>query len=253
MVMTALVSFGGMSVCADDTLPSAQITASDLEEKAEVKAPSDSKADALLPRETLKSGILQSGSLVIELKDQKADAKTAFSVIQVADIKDGAYCLRAPFESCKVDLNNLKNTQDMERAAATFSEQLSKAKGQNVYTLTLDQNKKSQKQTLPVGVYLICAKDDADEAIAPSLVAIPSFEEEKKQMVYDLTVNPKLVPKKTQPSHSDTRAVPANKRAIHHMGDASMTETYFGASIALLLILLAVNLPFIQQKRKTDK
>lgn len=133
------------------------------------------------------------GSIKVSLpdtsgKNDKANVK--FSLSKVADVVDGEYKMLDSYSSANVDLNNLKNANDLEIAANMLKEVAT-----SDTTLVTDSNGVCSIDDLDVGVYLLYATDIAKyENITPFLISIPVWNDADKTMSFDVEVIPKHTP-----------------------------------------------------------
>ncbi|WP_308779982.1 hypothetical protein [uncultured Clostridium sp.] len=154
-----------------------------------------SVGDVTLPNNELLQEIKeeQKGSILIQLEDtQKALDKenVKFSISKVADVIDGEYKLLDNLTSVNIDLNTLKNSNELEVAANKLSKVV---EHENI--ATTDNSGKGKIEDLEVGVYLVKAIDIANyENITPFLISIPTCNEVDKTMDYDVNAIPKHTP-----------------------------------------------------------
>lgn len=151
--------------------------------------------DVTLPNNELLQEIKeeQKGSILIQLEDtQKALDKenVKFSISKVADVIDGEYKLLDNLTSTGIDLNNLKNSNELEVAANKLAKVV---EHENI--IATDNSGKGKIEDLEVGVYLVKAIDIANyENITPFLISIPTWNEVDKTMDYDVNAIPKHTP-----------------------------------------------------------
>lgn len=151
--------------------------------------------DVTLPNNELLQEIKeeQKGSILIQLEDtQKALDKenVKFSISKVADVIDGEYKLLDNLTSTGIDLNNLKNSNELEVAANKLAKIV---EHENI--IATDNSGKGKIEDLEVGVYLVKAIDIANyENITPFLISIPTWNEVDKTMDYDVNAIPKHTP-----------------------------------------------------------
>lgn len=133
----------------------------------------------------------QHGSITISLNDTEDSLPkkdVVFSLTKVADIIDGRYETIEEFESLNIDFNELKTAEQMQDAA----EKLKDASTKEDQTTITDETGTAVFTDIPIGVYLVHAKDIAEyERIMPGLIAIPTWNEEAKDMTFDITMFPK--------------------------------------------------------------
>lgn len=147
----------------------------------------------LLPKEIIKNDYIvenKTGSITIQLEDIESSndkSNVKFLMTKVADIIDGKYELDSAYSFFEVDLNDIKNSNELESAANKLANEVSVGD-----TLVTDSNGKIEVKELTVGVYLIKAIDTANyDNITPFLVSIPVWDESTKNMSYDVNILPK--------------------------------------------------------------
>ena len=164
-----------------------------------------------------------------------------FSLLKVADIEMGEYVLLDDYV-VDVDLNNIKNAAELESAAIKIANIADYGE-----TKKTDANGRIEYDDLEVGVYLLEATDvksnEKYDEVTPLLVAIPTFDEEKGQMSYDITVNPKHSPRET----------PKDEGKKSPSTDAQTYAPYFFGGAAVLAVLLIVTNVALKTKKKADK
>lgn len=160
----------------------------------------------LLPKEVIDNDYVvenKTGSITIQLEDIEAPndkSNVKFSMTKVADVVDGRYELASEYSLVNIDLNNIKNSNELDAASNKLASVVSVGD-----TLVTDSNGKIEVKDLNVGVYLIKATDTANyHNITPFLVSIPVWDESTKNMSYDVNI----LPKHNQPPKIDTPDVP---------------------------------------------
>ena len=144
---------------------------------------------AQVPKESAKL------TVYFHARDEKISG-AEFSIYQTAKIKqlfDGT----ADFESVDpfTDVSNM--TQEEAKAAAVkFAAMPAKEKAKAV----TDADGNAVFEGLEAGIYLVKETDQEDkaedyESAEPFLVAVPSYDQQKKQWNYDVTASPKTEPK----------------------------------------------------------
>lgn len=143
------------------------------------------------------------GSITIRLEDTKNNCpKGDVHIIaaKIAEIVDGEYVLHSGYSDTGIDLNEIKNANELASAAEKL-EQL-KPKGIEVVT---DYDGVAIITDLSAGMYLVYACDLAEyENIMPSLVSNPMWNEEKGNMVYDIEILAKHAPDLESPGTPQT-------------------------------------------------
>lgn len=181
------------------------------------KASSDGDT-ILLPKEIIENDYVvenKTGSITIQLEDIEAPndkSNVKFLMTKVADIIDGKYELNSAYSFWEVDLNNIKNSNELESAANKLANIVSVGD-----TLVTDSNGKIEVKDLSVGVYLIKAIDTENyDNITPFLISIPVWDESTKNMAYDVNILPKhsKPPKINNPDVPDTNY---NSNSVKYM------------------------------------
>lgn len=133
------------------------------------------------------------GSITIKLTDTaggRAKNGVKFGVTKVADIKKGEYVTIDSYAEAGVDFNAIKKANEMETAARSLRKIVTPEN-----TIMTNESGVAEVKDLSVGVYLVYVMDVAGyENITPFLIAIPTFDNIDKEMIYDVTVLPKHSP-----------------------------------------------------------
>ena len=176
------------------------------------------------------------GNITVTLSDgAKGTVKKdiEFSCLKVADIVAGEYVLLDEYSSLDLDLNDIKNASDLEEISVKIADVASYGE-----TLKTDANGKLTFDELEVGVYLIEATDiesnEKYDEVTPLLVSIPTFDEDKGQMKYDLNVIPKHEERKTPTPEKPSKGSPSTDAPSYSM-------YYFGGAAGVLVLLVVVN------------
>lgn len=144
----------------------------------------------------------EQGSIHIKLTDGAAGTNkqnVVFSYAKVADWNDGTYEVTEQFSTSGVDLEQIETAVQMEEAAFEFAAIMKEEDG----SAMTDEQGETEISGLKTGVYLLTVKDQADyEEIVPFLVAIPTWNEYSKEMLYDIEVLPKHTPIPKEPKES---------------------------------------------------
>lgn len=181
------------------------------------------------------------GSITIELTDgEKGSLKDGvkFAYTHIADIENGSYRLMDDYQSA-VDLNNIRNAEELEDAAERLNERVMKADG-NVIT---DKNGVAVIEDLKVGVYLLTVEDQANyEMVAPVLLSIPTWNEVDGKMMYDVKVIPKHTPNVKEELQEEIPNAPQTNVE-------NRTGQYLGIA-AILLIISVIIFAFNNKKQK---
>lgn len=167
-----------------------------------------------------------------------------FSCTKVADIDGGEYILSDAYSGTGVDLMGIETAKDMESAA----KKLADAAGNDKISTT-DSAGKLVYKNLEIGVYLLEATNtDKYDNVTPFLISIPTWDESKGDMMYDVTVIPKH---EAKPGKSVTPGTAVGKGAPQTNVDSHIVE-YFGGAVVVLILLVVVNKAF-GKKRKVSK
>lgn len=181
------------------------------------------------------------GTISVQLTDGKQGTSKSgikFVCTKVADIEKGEYIKIDAFKDVDVDLNKLNSAKDLESAAAKFAKKADAASSNAV----TDENGKLVFSDLEVGVYLIAAEDKAEyDVITPSLVAVPTWNEENGEMSYEMAVEPKHSPRPDKPGE--------NPNAPQTNVDSPVL-LYFGGAAILIVAGVVGNVIYKKHKKK---
>ncbi len=151
-------------------------------------------SQTLLDKEKLDKLEEKTGSISLTLTDGKpgtSKAGISFSCVKVADVIDGKYVLLEPYKLEGLDLNDLENAEELEIAASNIAKFVDE---ENLSAKT-DENGKLVFDNLDIGVYLLEAVNtETYDIIMPTLISIPTWDETKEVMAYNLDVAPKHTP-----------------------------------------------------------
>lgn len=146
------------------------------------------------------------GSISVRLEDtseNRTKKGVVIGVVKVADVIGGQFEMDKAYASSGVDLNNIRNANELGIAAEKLVRNTAGEKAEQ--TITTDADGTGKTEALPVGVYLLYPVDTAQyDDLSPLLVSIPSFDDKKGEMVYDIEV----LPKHTVPVQEGKRSVP---------------------------------------------
>lgn len=178
------------------------------------------------------------GSITIKLSDIKSNVSkegVEFSLSKIADGKDGVYKVKEEYSNVKVDLSNIKTASDLELAAGLFKESAKTDK-----LIKTNFNGECSINNLDIGVYLVYAKNIADyDNITPFLISIPSWDENKKSMSYNIQVIPK-----------HTKIIEKEKSKIPDTGYNNKTFMYFTIGS---ILLVGSGILFFGMRKKVNK
>lgn len=194
----------------------------------------NSKGEQMLPTKEQLAEVKEekTGSITIQLTDGKAGSNKngiRFSCVNVADVIAGEYVLDTRYQQSGVDLNGV----DSAAALKTVAEKLSGYRTGEEKTATTDQNGAVSFSNLEVGVYLIQGEDNPTfDVIEPALIAIPTWSDEEKEMLYEVTMEPKHTPRPDQPNHTAPQTG-LQDRTLYYLAGA-------GGCIAVAGVLLLI-------------
>lgn len=194
----------------------------------------NSKGEQTLPTKEQLAEVKEekTGSIAIQLTDGKAGSNKngiRFSCVKVADVVAGEYVLDTRYQQSGVDLNGV----DSAAALKTVAEKLSGYRTGEEKTATTDQNGAVSFSNLEVGVYLIQGEDNPTfDVIEPALIAIPTWSDEEKEMLYEVTMEPKHTPRPDQPNHTAPQTG-LQDRTLYYLAGA-------GGCIAVAGVLLLI-------------
>lgn len=194
----------------------------------------NSKGEQTLPTKEQLAEVKEekTGSIAIQLTDGKAGSNKngiRFSCVKVADVIAGEYVLDTRYQQSGVDLNGV----DSATALKTVAEKLSGYRTGEEKTATTDQNGAVSFSNLEVGVYLIQGEDNPTfDVIEPALIAIPTWSDEEKEMLYEVTMEPKHTPRPDQPNHTAPQTG-LQDRTLYYLAGA-------GGCIAVAGVLLLI-------------
>ena len=130
------------------------------------------------------------GSIEIILTDgEKGTSKenVEFEYIKVADLINGEYYVLKQYEKAAIDFNNIKYSNQIDEAAQKLDKYVVEGK-----TVKTDSKGEAIMNDLEVGVYLLRVVDKANyEQVTPTLISIPTWNQEEDTMDYHITLIPK--------------------------------------------------------------
>lgn len=140
---------------------------------------------------TPQKGIGNISIILNDTEDNAPKGDVELGIIKVADEDEGLYYLVEPFSDSKIDLNTIETTAELDSTAKQFVEMVKepdmKVKTSPAGTCVV--------KGLEAGVYLIYPIDLASyDHITPVIVAIPTFNEDSGEMMYNLSIEPKHHP-----------------------------------------------------------
>lgn len=106
---------------------------------------------------------------------------------QVAKMKQGEFELEFPFEKSGVNLNVLRTAKQLEEAASELATYAKEG-----FLVETDEEGTAIIGNLDEGVYLINSMEsESGEAMLPTLLYLPTWDEVEGEMLYDITIVPK--------------------------------------------------------------
>lgn len=139
------------------------------------------------------------GSISVRLTDGKAGTSKGgvrFYCAKIADVTDGEYVLLDAYKDSSVDLNAIRNADDLKAAAERLAEKRKEGTTDQSASGITDGSGGVLFSGLDAGVYLIQAEDTKNyDAVEPSLIAIPTWSDAEGEMLYDVAIEPKHTPK----------------------------------------------------------
>lgn len=244
LLSAVVVSSFAMPVCASSTT---EVTSSKTEIESSLivdKEGNNKGGNSLLPNDKLSKVEIRKGTINVSLSDGKSGTSkkdVEFSCLKVADIKAGEYVLDSTYSKLGLNLNNLKNASDLESAATKLAESAGNGKGSVNKT---DTSGSLSFTDLSVGVYLIRATDSSNyDDVTPLLVSIPTWDETKGDMLYEVNVVPKHTPKPVKPEGNTPNKENGStgNRVTPQTNLNSPILFYFGGAAGLLAVLIIVN------------
>lgn len=252
MASTMILSFA-MPVCAADLIgqhteatDNTQQAGADNSSNADsglIVDDEGSKGDnSLLDSDKLNEVKAKTGSISVKLTDGKSGTSkenVEMSCLKVATIKGGEYVLDEAYKSLNIDLNSIQNATDLEKAATALAE-----KSGNGTLMKSDASGAVSFDDLEVGVYLLKAtKTSSYDDVTPSLIAIPTWDESKGEMAYDVNVTPKHTPK---PDSTKTTKTAPQTNVNSPVG------LYLGGAAIVAATLAGVNVVSKKSKKKSE-
>ena len=187
----------------------------------------------------------KTGSIEIELTEgAKGTSRenVIFGYTKIAELKGGEYYLLDTYKASGVDLNTIERAIDLDEAAKIIETYKKQVDG----TVTTDSQGKAIIKDLEIGVYLLNVENKAKyEDVSPALIAIPTFDEEERQMVYDLTIYPKHNP---SPGTIITTTPPHGPKT----GDVAKTNTWMHTALTYSGIIM-MSILFCKRRNKDEK
>lgn len=198
-----------------------------------------SEGDSVLPslEQLTNVDVERKGEITIRLTDGKEGAIGAgvqFSCDKVAEIVQGEYVLTEAYQESGVDLNQIENSAGMEEAAFQLAEFMETADGKET-----DQNGEVVFRNLDTGVYLVKAEDNPNyDMVSPSLVSIPTWDENKGEMCYETVLEPKHTPRQGKPEEpgENFREVPQTGLHDHTMAYLAAAAVSFLSAFLLWMV-----------------
>ena len=215
-----------------------------------VNASETSDDSTLVPTEVLQEAQVDTeqmgkiGSITIKLTDgEEGTSKEGveFSYTRIADIENGEYMLLD--DTVDLNLNKIETAEELEQAATTLGDIVVASDG----VATTDGTGKAVIENLEAGVYLLKAENTANyETITPTLIAIPTWDESKGDMLYDVTVIPKHTPVPVDETTTPGGSVAPQTNVENRTGVYLLAAT-------ILIVLAAISLFVAKKFKKAGK
>ena len=215
-----------------------------------VNASETSDDSTLVPTEVLQEAQVDTeqmgkiGSITIKLTDgEEGTSKEGveFSYTRIADIENGEYMLLD--DTVDLNLNKIETAEELEQAATTLGDTVVASDG----VATTDGTGKAVIENLEAGVYLLKAENTANyETITPTLIAIPTWDESKGDMLYDVTVIPKHTPVPVDETTTPGGSVAPQTNVENRTGVYLLAAT-------ILIVLAAISLFVAKKFKKAGK
>ena len=165
--------------------------------------------------------------------------------ITLTDGAEGTSREGVVFGYCKVEdveLSEIKNTEELANVANTLAEKVD-PKGM----VTTDSKGVAEIFDLETGVYLLKPVDIVNyDEIAPTLVKLPYWSDDTKEMLYDMTVVPKHTPV--------AKPVPKKKNVSKELPEIVQTgdETKVWVCVVVMFLSGIVLILYLMYKNKKD-
>ena len=165
--------------------------------------------------------------------------------ITLTDGAEGTSREGVVFGYCKVEdveLSEIKNTEELANVANTLAEK-EDPKGM----VTTDSKGVAEIFDLETGVYLLKPVDIVNyDEIAPTLVKLPYWSDDTKEMLYDMTVVPKHTPV--------AKPVPKKKNVSKELPEIVQTgdETKVWVCVVVMFLSGIVLILYLMYKNKKD-
>ena len=195
LVLTSVFSINRVSAIEDETTiqPSGEVTEIN-ENNNDSNAPENEDEEE------------QTGTINIFL-DEMSEGKAIniegvkFSLIKVAELKDGEFTLTDAFIDTNINLNDLNTAEETNEVLAKIMNKVEKENIQGKEGTT-NQYGALTYDDLEMGVYYIYATDTNEyDYVMPSIVAIPTHDEASDSingMMYEIEIVPKHSPKEEE-------------------------------------------------------
>ena len=199
-----------------------------------VSAESSAGESSLLTGEQLTQIEHEKGQITVTLSEGEAGTSregVKLFCIKAASVIDGLYVPENGYADSGIDLNHLKNAEELETAAGKLAKKQT-AEASAIYEKT-DKWGTAVFTDLEVGVYLLQAENaDHYDDITPFLISVPTWDETAKGMRYSVNVIPKHLPKPKP-------VIPG--KPSPQTGTDSLVLWYFGLAACFTLQLFLIN------------
>lgn len=155
----------------------------------------------------------KSGNIEVKFMERQ---EGILSYTKIGDMKNGSFVLGKEYQKSKVDLNLLKTGAQLSHAAEKLDRYV-----KDGVLVTIEEDGTTLLPELETGVYFIQGYKLGAREMKPTLVFLPTWDEAEEEMLYDVTVIPKLEEK-----------VRTGDETSGYAG------IFFGGSVFLMILLL---------------
>lgn len=122
-----------------------------------------------------------------------------FSYAKVGRMEKGKFVLQDEYVESDIDLNQLETAKELQDAAEELQSYVRQGG-----IVTMNEDGIVRIENLEEGVYLLNDYGDSQYEMIPTLLYIPTWEEDEKEMTYDITLEPKYHENLENPDTGDT-------------------------------------------------
>lgn len=130
-----------------------------------------------------------------------SESELFFSYAKVGRMEKGRFVLQDEYLESDIDLNQLETAKELQEAAEEL-----KAYVRQGGIATMVGGRSVRIENLEEGVYLLDDYGDSQYEMIPTLLYMPTWEEDEKEMTYDITLEPKYYEKMENPETRDINA-----------------------------------------------